>query len=125
MLQTVVTRFSNQSVIVKGWSVTAVLALFALAAKDSKQHFALLPYCSLLMFWLLDAFTLWQERRFRELYEAVASSKQQSTDMSISPPKGSISGWASAAMSVSLVLFYGGLLGLLLVVMYVFPLLSK
>ena len=42
MLQSVISRLSTNSFLVKGWSITLVSALFALAAADTDRHFVAL-----------------------------------------------------------------------------------
>ncbi len=67
MIQGVVNRLAHSSALLKGWSVVLVAALFALAAKDSAKHFALLAFLPAVVFWGLDGYYLWQERLFRNL----------------------------------------------------------
>ena len=55
--------------VLKGWTVTIAVALFALAAKDVNHRFAVLALFPSLTFWGLDAFYLRQERLFRKLYD--------------------------------------------------------
>ena len=70
-IQGVINRMGSNSFLIKGWSVTLVVALFALAAKDTNKSFMILALVSALLFWWLDAFILHQEKLFRQLYEAV------------------------------------------------------
>lgn len=74
-IQGVINRMGSNSFLIKGWSVTLVVALFALAAKDTNKTFMLLAVFSALLFWWLDAFILHQEKLFRKLYEAVRTEK--------------------------------------------------
>lgn len=71
MIQGVVDRLAGNSFSMKGWSITLVSALFALAAKDSNVRYAALALLPALCFWGLDAYYLRQERLFRRLYDAV------------------------------------------------------
>ena len=43
-IQGVINRMGQNSFLIKGWTVTLVAALFALAAKDSNQKFVLVAY---------------------------------------------------------------------------------
>lgn len=70
-VQGVINRMARNSFLLKGWSVTLVAALFALAAKGADPWCALVGLLPSLVFWGLDAYYLRQERLFRELYEAV------------------------------------------------------
>jgi hypothetical protein len=59
----------------KGWSITLVSALFALAAKEANVRYAALALLPALCFWGLDAYYLREERLFRKLYDAVRNGK--------------------------------------------------
>lgn len=74
LIQDIIARMANNSFLLKGWTITLVAALFALAEKDSNVNFAILALFPALSFWGLDAYYLRQERFFRKLYEAVSSS---------------------------------------------------
>lgn len=74
MIQGVISRLGQNSFIVKGWSVTLVGALFVLADPNLKWG-ALAPATA---FWLLDAYYLQQERRFRLLFDQVRRLQQLS-----------------------------------------------
>src|SRR5689334_11603260 len=69
MIQAVITRMGSNSFLLKGWSVTLIAALFALAAKDSNPHLILIAYLPSIVFWGLDGFFLRQEKLFRMLYD--------------------------------------------------------
>ena len=71
MLQAVITRMAGNSFLLKGWSVTLISAIFALAAKDSKPGFALIAYFPAVAFWALDGYYLAQERSYRSLFNRV------------------------------------------------------
>ncbi len=75
-IQAVIARMGSNSFLVKGWSVTIMAAIFALAAKDSNPRFAVIPLITIPMFWGLDAFFLATEWRFRDLYEEVTKKKE-------------------------------------------------
>jgi hypothetical protein len=70
-VQAVIARQAGNSFLLKGWSITVAVALFAFAAKDSDPRFAILALFPALAFWSLDAYYLRQERLYRELYEHV------------------------------------------------------
>src|SRR5436190_19270494 len=84
MIQGVINRLSNNSFLLKGWSVVLVSGLFALAAKDSKVLFVCIAYFPCFVFWGLDGYFLWQERLFRELYDKVLAVDSKSIDYSMS-----------------------------------------
>lgn len=72
-IQGIITRMGTNSFLLKGWSITLVAAMFALAVKDADKRFMLLAYFPVFVFWVLDGFFLHQEKLFRKLYEGVAS----------------------------------------------------
>lgn len=74
MIQDIITRMNHCSFLIKGWMITIFSAMLTIATSitnkgDKKQIiFCLVP---VIIFWFLDAYYLWQERRFRCLYEEV------------------------------------------------------
>jgi hypothetical protein len=73
-IQLVISRMAANSFLLKGWSVTLVAALFALASVDSRQEFAFLALLPAIVFWGLDAYYLRQERLFRKLYDDIRAA---------------------------------------------------
>ncbi len=71
MIQTVISRMSNNSFALKGWAVTLVAGIFALSSKDADKMYFLMAYIPILAFWSLDAYYLLQERLYRSLYNHV------------------------------------------------------
>lgn len=71
LIQGVINRMGNNSFLVKGWTVTLVAAIFALAATGSNQHFILIALIPIVVFWFLDSYYLKQEKLYRELYNDV------------------------------------------------------
>jgi hypothetical protein len=119
MIQGVINRLSNNSFLLKGWSVVLVSGLFALAAKDSKPLFIYLAYFPCVVFWGLDGYFLWQERRFRALYDAVRKVDAQSIDYSMdtSQVSSSAGSWGQAVFSRTLIAFHGVVLCTIIIVM--------
>ncbi len=93
MIQGVLNRLAGNSFAMKGWSVTLVSALIAIAVDKSDGKFALAALLPALAFWILDGYFLWQERLFRKLYDAVrVRQKEKDEDffsMNIAPYLGS------------------------------------
>lgn len=120
-LQAAINRMASNLFLLKGWTVTLIAALFALAAKDANRAYVLVAYFPLLVFWILDGFFLSQERRFRSLYDHVRRLDEGQIDFSMdtSPfqdePKNS---WPAAMVSRTLVVYYGSLAVVMLVLMY-------
>jgi hypothetical protein len=112
MVQAVITRMGGNSFLLKGWSVTLVSALFALAADKSNHTFALIGYLPVLMFWTLDGYFLRQERLFRALYDKVREQDAAKIDFSMNtaPFVGQVSGVLRVCLSRTLLVFHGALL---------------
>lgn len=70
-IQNIITRMNSNSFAIKGWMVTIVSALLALYANSNNEIFMFIAIVPTSIFWLLDAFYLAQERRFRCLYDDV------------------------------------------------------
>ena len=68
-IQGVINRMGNNSFLVKGWTVALIAGVFALSSQDNGNHvfFVFFAFVLTVLFWLLDAYFLYQENRFREL----------------------------------------------------------
>lgn len=64
MIQGIINRMGANSFLLKGWTITLVAALFALAQKESNSAYMFLAYFPAIIFWVLDGYYLWQERLF-------------------------------------------------------------
>ena len=112
MIQTVINRMAANSLVIKGWAITLVSALFALAAKDADVRYVFISYFPAGMFWLLDGYFLSQERLLRRLYDKVRIGSEDS-DFSMDT-EGFEEGrarWPAATFSITLILFYGVVMG--------------
>ena len=121
MVQAVITRMAGNSFLIKGWSVTLVAALFALAAANTSPLFVYLAYFPTFMFWALDAYFLRQERLFRKLYDHVRTSEEAAVDFSMNtqPFARDVADTWSVAFSHTLRLFHGTITATVVVVMMV------
>ena len=77
LVQGVISRMGQNSFALKGWSVTLVAALMALAVNTQRRSYALLALFPSAVFWGLDAYYLWQERRFRDVYNEVCAGERK------------------------------------------------
>ena len=71
MIQGVVNRLAGNSFTIKGWSVTLVAALLGLAVNNVNPWLAMIALIPAIAFWLLDAYYLMLERRYRKLFTTV------------------------------------------------------
>jgi len=62
-IQSAISRMASNSFYLKGWNVTIIAAIVALSFKESALN---------IVFWVLDAYYLKQEKLFRELYNKVS-----------------------------------------------------
>ena len=120
-VQAAVNRMASNLFLLKGWSITLIAALFALAAKDANQFYILIAYFPLFIFWSLDGYFLSQERKFRALYDYVRKLDESQIDFSMDTrPFASEqrNTWLGAMGSQTLVIYYAGLALVMLVLMF-------
>ncbi len=110
MIQGVINRLSQNSFLLKGWSVILLAGLFGLAANDSEQKFVYIAYFPTAAFWLLDADFLRQERLFRGLYDEVRVSSSDALDFAMDTTQVPVDSVPRVALSRTLVSFYGAIL---------------
>jgi hypothetical protein len=126
MIQGVVSRLGSNGFLIKGWAVTLAGAFIGLAVNSHHGSFARIGAGVSLVLWGLDAYFLRAERRFRRL-----GSRVQSFDSKVKPFfMGATScdffseladgkwrlRWLGTFLSLTLLVFYGLLLGAELVV---------
>lgn len=80
MIQGVINRMAANSFSLKGWAVTLLAGIFALASKDADKMYFLIAYVPIFSFWLLDSYYLLQERLYRALYKKVSNLKEEEID---------------------------------------------
>lgn len=120
-IQNIITRMNSNSFILKGWTITLVSALFALAANDTNMNYVLVSYIAIPIFWILDGFYISQERQYRDLYADVAKKTQNEIDFSLDATeynKGK-NNWISGILSKTLIPFYGISIVATLIVMFI------
>ncbi len=118
-IQSVINRMASNSATIKGWAITLVAALFALATKDADRSFVLIAYMPLIVFWALDGYYLCRERGYRELYEEVSIKEER--EINFSMKVGSCSKQhrlIDAVLSTTLTAFYLPIMIMMLIIMY-------
>jgi len=116
--QAVITRMAGNSFLIRGWSVTLVSALFALAAKDAERAFAIVSYFPCVMFWYLDAYYLSQERKFRSLYDSVRQDSKADYSMDTTKSQQPRDCWAAAFFSQTMLVFHVSILAVITLVIW-------
>lgn len=120
-IQAAINRMASNLFLLKGWTITLIAALFALAAKDSERTYFLIAYLPALMFWALDGYFLSQERRFRALYDKVRGLDESEIDFSMDTRSVEDEfrlSWRGAVLSKTLLVYYGALIVTMLIVMF-------
>ena len=87
MIESVIERMGNNSFQLKGWAVTLVSLVGALAAQGSDKKFFLLAFIPLIAFWFLDAFYLQIERKYKILYKNVSGKIENEIDFNMDTRK--------------------------------------
>ena len=80
MIEGVIERMGNNSFQLKGWAVTLVSLVGALASQGTDKRFFLLVFIPLFAFWFLDAFYLQMERKYKILYKNVSEKTEGTID---------------------------------------------
>lgn len=109
MLQNIINRLANNSFLLKGWTVSLVVGLFAFAnVKDMEPKFMMLALIPTISFWILDGFFLHQEWLFVELYNYTTTLDEGEIDflMDTTSFRTKKFNWKNAIFSNTLWLFY-------------------
>lgn len=119
-IQKVIARMNSNSFLLKGWSITLISALFALAAKDANLNYVLISYVVIPVFWVLDGFFIATERQYRSLYALVITKSNNQIDfnMDASVFNSGRNTWICGIFSKTLIPFYGISIIATLIVMF-------
>lgn len=82
-IQATITRMNQNSFQIKGWMITIVSALLALYANSKNVMYIFIAIVPVIVFWMLDAYYLQQERKFRGIYNDVAGISPEGSNMVI------------------------------------------
>jgi hypothetical protein len=109
MIQSVINRMGNNSFYIKGWCVTLVAAILGLVSKDMNKRLIIIVYFPIIMFWILDAYFLYQEKLFRTLYNTVRNIDNEHIDFSMNAHEvgGIENKLIDALISKTMFMFYG------------------
>ncbi|MCK4840959.1 MAG: hypothetical protein KAT04_03640 [Methylococcales bacterium] len=119
-IQNVISRMNSNSFLIKGWAITLVSALFALAAKDANINYVLISYIVIPVFWFLDGFFIATERQYRDLYDEVRVKDDNNIDfnMNASAYNTGKNTWICGVFSKTLIPYYGVAIAATLIVMF-------
>lgn len=78
LIQSCISRMSQNSFSCKGWNLTLVAGTFALVPENiNKWYICIVILCIDLCFWWLDSFFVLQEQRYRDKYEWVINNRAE------------------------------------------------
>lgn len=117
-IQNIITRMNSNSFMIKGWCVTLVSALFALAAKDSNTNFALITYIVTPALWILDGFFIIREKHFRELYNETRIMDDVNFSLDIGA-LGLKEWFHKGVLNRTLIIFYGIIIIISFIILYI------
>lgn len=119
-IQNVIARMNANSFLIKGWAITLVSALFALAAKDANLNYVLISYIVIPVFWILDGFFISTERKYRDLYDEIKTLDAGQIDFNMNASKFNKGNrtWICGVFSKTLIPFYGVSITVTLIVMF-------
>lgn len=83
MIEAIIERMSKNCFQLKGWTMTLVVAVSALASQGSDRRFIALAFMPILGFWILDSFYLQQERKYKLLYKNIAIKLEEDIDFNL------------------------------------------
>jgi len=116
IIQDIIKRMASNSFLIKGWTVTLVVATLLLKGKGYQILIAFIP---ILIFWFLDAYFLWQERMYRKLYEWVIKNRLSTNEylfnMNAYRFKNEVQSKFRIMFSITLGWFYGSIAILIII----------
>ncbi|MFX0206830.1 MAG: hypothetical protein ACFFDT_12660 [Candidatus Hodarchaeota archaeon] len=77
IVQDVISRMANNCFLIKGWSITLIVATLLIKGVIYHRFLSFIP---LIIFWGLDAYYLQQERAYRKLYEWLIANRLNSNE---------------------------------------------
>jgi hypothetical protein len=123
-LQVVITRMNTNSFQIKNMAVVILTAMFALFAATPKVLLIFLAGFPLIVFWILDAYYLQQERKFRALFKDVAGLTNQfeivTYDMSLDKYNGNGCSFGESLFSKTILIFYIPLFAIVIIIAVIF-----
>lgn len=109
MTQAVINRLGRNSVLLKSWSMTILVAAMVLITRENlqNQYFVLMLFLPIVGFWILDGYFLSQERLFRQIYDDIRQQSETDFKMDLGKHKNTPKcSWIAAIFSVTLIIFY-------------------
>ncbi|MFC7126950.1 hypothetical protein ACFQJ7_13105 [Halovenus rubra] len=111
-IQDIITRLSGNLFKIKGWSITLIVVVLLFRTSDLHLLIAFIP---LFGFWILDAYYLQLERRYRAMYKDARTGNQDREKFKMDSSAYSVDSIPKLMFSRSLAIFHGTIFILLLV----------
>lgn len=107
-IQAVIGRMASNSFLLKGWSLTVLGGMFALAGQSNVPDYIFVAVIIILGFWALDGYYLCAEKRYRAFYNEVRRKDEKDIDfaMELTPTCKEEAAWFGSARSDTLLMFY-------------------
>ena len=120
LIQAVVNRMGSNSFKLKGWCVTLVTGVlfFSSAVSEEKENLMWIALMPVFVFWILDGYFLWQERIFRRTYDIVRQKSEADITFKMFESSDEKLYWTDAIFSTTLLVFYIGLIGAILLLKF-------
>lgn len=83
MIQGIISRMGNNGFALKGWTVGIIIAIYTFTGQNSNKA-VIITLIPLIVFWMLDAYYLMLEKKFRLLYDNVRTKDEKEIDYSMS-----------------------------------------
>jgi len=116
IIQGIINRMAYNSFMIKGWTITLVVATLLLKGGKYNTFIAFIP---IVVFWFLDAYFLRLERLYRRLYNWVKDNRLKTQDflfdLNYKRFEREEESIPRIMFSITLVWFYGSLFGLTLI----------
>lgn len=77
LIQNIINRLAKNSFLIKGWAVTLISVINVFSESTNRFLYCILIWIG---FWCLDAYYLYVERRYRELYKWVIKNREKNSD---------------------------------------------
>ena len=126
LIENVIERMARNSFQLKGWAMSLVALVGALASKDEDKRFIVIAFIPIFVFWLLDSTYLQRERQFNALYREVTEKSEEEIDFNLNTRKVAYTKeeakrirFIRCMFSFSEFLFYGALCAAFLILLIV------
>ena len=113
LIQGCINRMANNSFLIKGWALSVLAGATAFTKGENLNNIVLLVFTTIIpffCFWILDAFYLKIERKYRAMYEEriVKRSNNDKSDLyQLNPHKYKVNCILKTMISQTLCVFYG------------------